>query len=113
MRSGVHVATSTPTIEVGAVAVVSIGLGRRRIGGPVRVVDTADERTRVGFTYATLPGHPECGEESFDVILDDGIVRFVLSGVSRPATRLARLGGPVTTTIQRVISDRYARALVA
>jgi uncharacterized protein (UPF0548 family) len=43
---------------------------------------------------------------------DDGMVRFVLTGFSRPGTLLAKLGAPVASLVQRAITDRYARALL-
>ncbi len=112
-RSGVRVSSTARIVAEGAEAVVSIGVGRFRIGGPVRVVVLIDEPTRAGFAYGTLRGHPEIGEESFIVELDhDGTVRFVVAGFSRPGTLLARLGSPVATLVQRAITDRYARALL-
>ncbi|MGO3328448.1 DUF1990 family protein [Gordonia sp. (in: high G+C Gram-positive bacteria)] len=110
-RAGVRVDASRPTVMLDGVAVVSIGLGPVRIGGPVRVVDVIDRPARAGFTYAALPGHPELGEESFHVVLDGDGVRFELFGRSKPAGLLARFGGPISTLVQRVITDRYARAL--
>jgi uncharacterized protein (UPF0548 family) len=47
---------------------------------------------RTGFTYRTLAGHPECGEETFAVEkAPDGTVRLVLTSWSRPGHPLARL----------------------
>lgn len=112
-RAGVRVDASAPTVALGGVAVVSIGLGRVRMGGPVRIVDVVDRPDRAGFTYAALDGHPEAGEESFHVVLDDrGAVRFELAGRSKPVSHLTRIGGPVSTLVQRAVTDRYARALV-
>ncbi len=71
-----------------------------------------DETDRQGFAYGTLPGHPETGEERFLVarMPDDG-VHFSIDAFSRPATLLARIGGPLSTHVQQLITDRYVAAL--
>ncbi|MCW2761725.1 MAG: hypothetical protein JWR85_1926 [Marmoricola sp.] len=82
------------------------------MNAPVRVVYRVDEERRKGFAYGTLPGHPESGEEAFVVELrEDEQVTLTISAFSRPASRLARLGGPLTRIIQRWVTDRYLRAL--
>ncbi|GAB2607352.1 hypothetical protein Aab01nite_02790 [Paractinoplanes abujensis] len=79
---------------------------------PCRVVYVVDEPDRRGFGYGTLPGHPERGEEAFLVVLTAGDeVRFRIRAFSRPATALARLGGPITRLGQRYATDRYVKAL--
>ena len=71
-----------------------------------------DEPSRVGFGYGTLPGHPESGEESFVVELrpDDSVV-LVVQAFSRHAAWFTRLAGPVGHLGQRLITERYLRAL--
>lgn len=66
---------------------------------------------RAGFAYGTLPGHPESGEEAFVVSRAPDGVRFTITAFSRPATWLARLGGPVTLLGQEYFTRRYLRAL--
>lgn len=79
---------------------------------PCRVVYTVDEPNRRGFAYGTLPGHPEQGEEAFLVDLtDEGEVRFRIRAFSRPASLMARAGGPLTRLIQQYATDRYVRAI--
>jgi uncharacterized protein (UPF0548 family) len=79
---------------------------------PCRVVYTVDEPRRRGFAYGTLPGHPERGEEAFVVgLTDTGEVRFRVRAFSRPASLLARAGGPVGRRVQRYMTDRYVTAL--
>ncbi len=73
---------------------------------PARIVRVIDEPRRFGFTYATLQGHAECGEEQFLVEwLDNGEVWFDLQATSRPWHWLAWLGYPVT----RMLQKRFAR----
>jgi uncharacterized protein (UPF0548 family) len=82
------------------------------VRAPVRVVYVVDEPRRRGFAYGTLPGHPECGEESFVVELgDDDAVTFEITAFSRPASRLARAAGPAGRAVQRWVTRRYVKAL--
>lgn len=55
-----------------------------------------------GFTYRTLQGHPELGEETFAVEteLATGRVRVALRSWSRPGTWLARTFAPVVRWMQ-------------
>lgn len=57
---------------------------------------------RTGFTYRTLEGHPELGEETFAVEknLSTGAVRVFLSSWSRPGTLLAHAFAPVVRQLQ-------------
>jgi uncharacterized protein (UPF0548 family) len=111
-RAGVSVRASSQTVEKGAVAVLRLGWSALGIDAPVRVVYVVDEERRSGFAYGTLPGHPERGEEAFVVeLLGDGSVRFTISAFSRPASLLARLGGPVSRIVQSRVTNRYLRAI--
>lgn len=72
-----------------------------------------DSERRTGFTYVALPGHPECGGEQFVVELDDdGVVWFTVRARSRPAAWYARVGAPLVRLTQRMVTDRYLRALM-
>lgn len=109
--AGLHVAASAADVRAGEVVVLTMGLGRVGLRAPCRILDVIDEQERRGFVYGTLPGHPESGEESF--VLErrsDGAVTFTVGAVSRPASLLARLGGPVTRWVQSVATNRYLRA---
>ncbi len=111
-RAGVRVRPSRETVATDAVAVLRLGGGRLGLDAPVRVVYVIDEATRRGFAYGTLPGHPESGEEAFVVeLLDTGEVEFTITAFSRPASVLARWGGPVGGAVQRWVAHRYLRAL--
>ncbi len=61
-----------------------------------------DRLLREGFTYRTLVGHPELGEETFSAWkeLATGRVGVELRSWSRPGTRLARLGAPIVRRLQ-------------
>ena len=79
-----------------------------------RVVAVVDEPNRFGFTYGTLPIHPERGEESFIVErTSDGSVTFTITAVSRPAHPLARVASPIARRLQSAATDRYVAAMTA
>jgi uncharacterized protein (UPF0548 family) len=91
---------------------VGLRMGPLRTWAPCRVVYVVDEPDRQGFAYGTVTGHPERGEESFVVSIDeDSVVRFDVTAFSRPARWFARLGGPVTKLIQRRVTWRYLEAV--
>ena len=98
--------------KVGQTVVVTLGTRWIGLAVPCRVVATFDEPRRYGFVYVTLPGHPECGEESFVVTHDqDDEVRFHISALSRPATLLTRCAGPLGRVGQWVATESYGRRL--
>jgi uncharacterized protein (UPF0548 family) len=72
-----------------------------------RVIDRFDhqreQRWHTGFTYRTLAGHPELGEETFSVEkhLASGEVRVALRSWSRPGILLSRLTAPYARRAQR------------
>jgi uncharacterized protein (UPF0548 family) len=111
-RTGLRVAATAPRAVPDAVAVMSIGVGPLRLVAPCRVMYAVDDPRRKGFAYGTLPGHPESGEESFIVEHEENDeVSFTVQAFSRHATRLARLGGPLTSLAQDLATRRYARVL--
>ncbi len=83
-----------------------------------RVVACFDEEKggvwRTGFTYQTLVGHPECGEETFSVEKDmtTGRVIVALRSWSRPQTVLALLW-PWWVRRQQVRAGRAAAEYLA
>ena len=73
-----------------------------------RITDVVDRDDAFGFTYVTLPGHPERGAESFTIrCADDGGVRFEIESVSRPAGPLLRSVAPLTRIVQARVTERY------
>lgn len=108
-RLKVRVTASSEVAQVGSEVIVGIG----PIQAPCRVVYVVDEPDRRGFAYGSLAGHAESGEELFAVRYDparDEVLAEV-TAFSRHATWWSRLGSPVTSLVQRVITDRYLRAL--
>lgn len=111
-RAGVRVAASSPRVQAGEVVMLGLGVGPVAVSAPCRVVYVVDDPLRQGFAYGTLPGHPESGEESFMLTSGaDGRIAFTITAFSRAATRVARVGGPVSRVVQRRITRRYLRAL--
>lgn len=107
--SGLRVQASSEVAAEHTVLVVRLG----PLPAPCRVVYVVDEADRRGFAYGTLPGHPESGEELFSVRYDpvDDAVYAEVRAFSRPATWWSRLGAPVASAAQRVITARYLRAV--
>jgi uncharacterized protein (UPF0548 family) len=92
--AGLKVEATTEVGAVGSEVIVHLGPVR----APCRVVYVVDEPGRRGFAYGTLRGHAESGEELFLVRYD-------------PATDEVYADSPVTSAIQRLVTDRYLRAL--
>jgi uncharacterized protein (UPF0548 family) len=110
--AGLRIQASGPASTPGTVVLMTAGLRRLGLDVPCRVVWVVDEPDRRGFGYGTLPGHPESGEESFVVSLrPDGEVVYELRAFARLATRLSRLGAPVSHRVQTLALDRYVAAV--
>jgi uncharacterized protein (UPF0548 family) len=109
-RAGLRLRPATPTPSVGASFTAGLRLLSVTLWIPCRVVWLRDEPTHYGYGFGTVSGHPETGEEAFQVSLVDGTVWFTLRAFSRPASWYARLGGPVSTQLQRRVTDRYVEA---
>jgi len=107
--AGLRVEASSAAVEVGAVVLVKMAF----LKAPCRVVYVIDEPDIRGFAYGTLPGHPESGEERFVVRRDPttSAVFAEVSAFSRPATWWSKAGGPVVSVAQRIIANRYLRAV--
>ena len=107
--AGLRVQPTMPVAAAGAEVLVHLG----PVAAPCRVVYVVDEPDRRGFAYGTLPGHAESGEELFLVRYDPDSqdVYAEVAAFSRHATWWSRLGAPVTSLAQRLITDRYLRAL--
>jgi uncharacterized protein (UPF0548 family) len=110
--AGLRVRASGPADAAGTVVVLTAGLPWLGYDIPCRVVWSRTSGPVQGFAYGTLPGHPVSGEESFLVgLTPDGQVEFSVRAFSRPATALARLGGPASRAVQSLAIDRYIAAI--
>ncbi|MGY0055822.1 DUF1990 family protein [Streptomyces sp. LZ34] len=109
---GLTVRCWEPTAVAGLPVVIGLGVGRLRLRAPCQVVWTVAEKTRTGFAYGTLPGHPERGEESFVVSLErDGAVMLTVTAFSRPAAWYTRAAGPLVPLFQRAYARRCGAVL--
>lgn len=110
-RAGLSVDTTRP-VALGLRVVLTMRVGPVPVRAPVEVVVVTVEPDRVGFAYGTLAGHPERGEERFEVALrDDGAVEARIRAFSRPGRWFTHLAGPVGRRLQRSTSTRYLDAL--
>jgi uncharacterized protein (UPF0548 family) len=99
-------------VTVGGLVWMGLGVGPVKVGFRCRVVDVVDEPRRKGFSYGTLRGHPEAGEEAFTVVWrDDDAVELQIVAFSRPAHWWIKLGGPVPGLVQSWMTGRYLKAL--
>ena len=107
--AGLRIEATTEVAAVGSEVIVRLGPVR----APCRVVYIVDEPDLRGFAYGTLPGHAESGEERFVVRYDPTTdeVSAEVTAFSRHATWWSRLGSPITSVAQRVVTHRYLRAL--
>ncbi|MEV5706454.1 DUF1990 domain-containing protein [Actinoallomurus sp. NPDC052274] len=110
--TGARVGGAAPRARSGVQVRISLGIGPLRLVAPCLVVWAEDGERRAGFGYGTLPGHPECGEESFVLERDDDdAVWFTVTAFSRPARWMTRLAGPAAPLLQRAYARAYASAL--
>lgn len=106
-RSGLfRVRPTHEVVELGAE--VTLGLGP--LNFRCRVVDVFHEDGRCGFTYGTLPGHLERGEETFTLErLRDGRTLFIIDAASEPFLPFLR---PLVDVPRRLLISRlYLHAL--
>ena len=69
---GATLAPATPEIAVGVDVIVCLQIGPMFVVAPCRIVVVTDEADVFGFSYGTLPGHPERGEEAFHARRTEG-----------------------------------------
>lgn len=97
--------------DVGARCSSVARLGPALIAAPCLVTAVHEGPDVRGFSYATLPGHPERGEEAFVARLgDDGRVRLRVRAIWRPAGLLPTLGLPLALVLQRRATIAYVEA---
>lgn len=110
--AGLSLVPEDATTRVGENVIALLSLGRVALAIPCRVIAVVDEPRRFAFAYGTLSGHPESGEELFDVTMDEnGVVTFTIRAFSKGANVLTRIGSPVARAIQSMVTTRYLDAL--
>jgi len=105
-------------IEAGAavaVAVHQFGLWSLNACRIVYGITEEGSVERYGFAYGTLPGHMESGEELFSIEWrhDDDSVWYDILAFSRPRHFLARIGYPVSRTLQKRFAKDSLQAMLA
>lgn len=110
-RSGIAIELSDVPLHEGSQVRMRLRVGPMHVDAPCVVVWAARSADRCGFAYGTLPGHPERGEERFELHLEaSGDVTFTIVAFSAPARWFTRLGAPVGRLVQRRMTRRYLRA---
>lgn len=112
-RSGFDVADAR-VVEPGRTLTITARVAGITVREPVRVAEVVRTPRRVGFSYATLPGHPVTGEEAFIVHrVGDAVLLTIRSLTSPAAAQPWRLLYPVLRVAQMIARRRYFRALAA
>ena len=103
-RAGATVRLSQTPLRVGTRIDMRLG----PFGMPCLVVWAERDDDHAGFAYGSLPGHPESGEERFELTLaPSGEVTFTITAFSRPGRWFTRLAWPVNRFVQRRMTQRY------
>lgn len=98
-------------IRPGVVFALAVRLPAGYATAAGRVIRVIDQPGHFGFAYGTLPAHPECGEETFDLLRENDRLLFRVIAFSRQRHPAARIGGPVARTIQRRVNRQYLTAM--
>ncbi|GAA1825072.1 DUF1990 domain-containing protein [Planosporangium flavigriseum] len=110
LQRGAGLRVPEPTQAVAVGVRVTMSLLFLRI--PCQVVWVVDSDRRYGYGYGTLPGHPEVGEEAFEVHLDAADqVWLSIRAFSRAGRWYTRLAGPLGWLVQDLATRRYVAAL--
>jgi uncharacterized protein (UPF0548 family) len=109
--AGLAVRTDAERAERGVRFATGLGVGPLRLWVPCEIVWFVDEPARFGFGFGTLDGHPERGEEAFQLSVVDGAVWFDVAAFSRPAKWWVRLGQVFARRLQAHVTNRYVRAM--
>ena len=113
----VSISPENTPIEVGrtvAILVRHLGFYSLNAARIVYVLDEKADIQRFGFAYGTLNEHGEIGEERFSVEFhgDTGEVWYDIYAFSRPGTFLAKLGYPLSRSLQKAFARDSKLAMV-
>lgn len=99
-------------VRPGTTADVVTRTGPFRFSSPVRVLSVIAEERRFGYTYGTLPGGPEAGEQRFVVTHeDDDSVWITIREFVRPGSARFRIVWPYANRHRKRVIRRYLAAL--
>ncbi len=111
---GAVLAPPTPPLAEGSTMAFAVRVMGIWASGTCRIVRLIDEERAFGFSYGTLPHHPETGEEMFAARDNgDGTVTFRVAAFSKPAGLLTSVLGPIGRLIQRVMTKSYLEGFAA
>lgn len=111
---GARVHPPDAPIEAGTTVLVVLPFGPFEVVAPNRIVEVVDVPQAFGFAYGTLAGHPECGEESFVVRIDDeGSVTAAVTIDATAGTWLTRMAGPLGRAVQDLAVRRYLAGIAS
>ncbi|MFF0910765.1 DUF1990 family protein [Microbacterium enclense] len=111
-RAGAEITLSQTPLRVGTRVDMRLRLGPLRFTAPCMVVWAERTDHHAGFAYGTLPGHPERGEERFELTLhENGDVTFLIVAFSAPGRWFTRIGAPVGRLVQAWATRRYLETL--
>ncbi|MGJ0203205.1 DUF1990 domain-containing protein [Leucobacter sp. gxy201] len=111
-RAGAEVQLSQAPLRLGSRVEMRLRFGPLKFTAPCLVVWAERSAELCGFAYGTLQGHPERGEERFELRLDaSGDVVFRITAFSQPARWYTRLGGPIARLVQARMTRRYLAVL--
>jgi len=111
-RAGLRVLADGPARR-GTTVAVAARVGPVWAVAPCRVVEAIESQDQVGFTYATLPGHPEHGLDYFKFVRDESGLRFDVQAASRPALLVSRVFPFPQRSVQALWTRRYLQAALA
>ena len=107
-RAGIARVPEVPAIRIGETLAMAIPVGPISVSATARVVEVFDELDRYGFSYSTLPHHPEDGEESFILHRHaDGTLEMVVTAMWRGAAMANHVLPPLTRFLQNRAINRY------
>jgi uncharacterized protein (UPF0548 family) len=109
--AGVSIYPDDRPVALDSTILAILKLGPVRVLAPCRIIQIVESADTFGFTYGTLPGHPERGEEAFSVDRLAGGTFFSIVAFSRPAEPFVRAAGPIARRIQRTTTRGYIEAL--
>lgn len=110
--AGFRVIASDRRAVLGSTVLLGFRFAALHVLGACRVVEVTNDGVQAGFTYATLPLHPERGQQTFLLTRDTGdVVSFRVESSSLPNDVVTRSAAPVALVAQKRAARRYLSAM--
>jgi uncharacterized protein (UPF0548 family) len=110
-KSGLKTYPTDSTVGSGSTTLLLLNLGPIQMIAPCRVIHVIEANNLFGFSYGTLPGHPERGEQSIIIERKSEGSFMSIRAFSKPGSLATRISGPIAKKIQSAYNDRYMEAL--